>query len=130
MSNIDPGHDPMKEVERISMLEPAKASIGEPPPKQSMAALVVDLVRPYRKWLIIVFIAMLVETAMTLLAPWPLKVIIDNVVGSHKMPEWLGWAKDLPMGNSKEGLAAWAGISIILIALIGGVAGYIDNYYT
>ena len=130
MSNIDPGHDLMKEVERIAMLEPAKIAMAEPKPKQGMAALIIELIRPYRKWLIIVFVAMLVETAMTILAPWPLKVIIDNVVGTHKMPEWLDWVKDLPMGNTKQGLAAWAGVSIIIIALFGGIAGYIDNYYT
>ena len=38
--------------------------------------------RPYRGWLIIVFVAMLIETAMSIAAPWPLKIILDNVVGS------------------------------------------------
>ena len=57
-------------------------------------------------------------------------MVIDNVVGTHKMPEWLDWVKDLPMGGTKQGLAAWAGVSIILIALVGGIATYIDNYYT
>ena len=47
---------------------------------KSLFTLVRELVRPYRKWLIIVFIAMLIETAMSLAAPWPLKIILDNVV--------------------------------------------------
>ena len=95
-----------------------------------MLDLILEMVHPYKRWLIVVFLAMLVETGMTLLAPWPLKVVIDNVVGTHKMPEWLDWVKDLPMGDTKQGLAIWAGVSIILIALIGGIATYIDNYYT
>ena len=37
----------------------------------------------------IILLAMLVETAMSLAAPWPLKIIIDNVVGNHKLPHWL-----------------------------------------
>ncbi|OAI41389.1 ABC transporter [Verrucomicrobia bacterium SCGC AG-212-E04] len=95
-----------------------------------MVGLVVELVRPYHKWLIIVFIAMLIETAMSLAAPWPLKVIIDNVVGTHKMADWLMWVHDLPGGGTKSGLAVWAGVAIVLIALIGGIATYIDNYFT
>jgi subfamily B ATP-binding cassette protein MsbA len=73
---------------------------------------------------------MLIETAMSLAAPWPLKVVIDNVVGTHPLPEWLHWVHDLPGGTTKQGLALWAGVSLVLIALIGGVAAYIDNYFT
>jgi subfamily B ATP-binding cassette protein MsbA len=58
-----------------------------------MAGLILDLIRPYRAWLAIVFGAMLVETAMSLAAPWPLKVVIDSVVGGHELPEWLGWKR-------------------------------------
>ncbi len=92
--------------------------------------LILGLVKPYRGWLTIVFIAMIVETAMSLAAPWPLKVVIDNVVGNHKLPEWLLWIHDLPFANSRTGLALFAGISIVVIAAIGAVASYIDNYYT
>ena len=99
-------------------------------PTRSMSGLVLDLLRPYSKWLIIVLVAMLIETAMSLAAPWPLKVVIDNVVGTHPLPEWLHWVHDLPGGTTKEGLALWAGISLVLIALVGGIAAYIDNYFT
>ncbi len=99
-------------------------------PGQSMPALVLELVRPYSKWLAIVLAAMLIETTMSLAAPWPLKVVIDNVVGTHSLPEWLLWMHDLPGGTSKQGLALWAGVGLILIALIGGIAAYIDKYYT
>ena len=128
MSPIEPGKDLAAETGRVAMLNPVAPP--ESRPRQGMVSLIRELVKPYRKWLSIVFIAMLVETAMTLVAPWPLKVIIDNVVGTHKMPEWLEWVKDLPLGGTKEGLAVWAGVAIILIALVGGVASYIDNYYT
>ena len=54
---------------------------------QSIAAFVLDLIRPYRSWVLIVFGAMLVETVMSLAAPWPLKIVIDNVVQSRPLPE-------------------------------------------
>jgi subfamily B ATP-binding cassette protein MsbA len=92
--------------------------------------LVVELLRPYRSWLIIILLAMLVETAMSLAAPWPLKVILDNVVGTHKPPHWLAPFQDSLFGHSKMQLAALAGIVTVLIAALGAVASYIDNYYT
>jgi ABC-type multidrug transport system fused ATPase/permease subunit len=97
---------------------------------KSLSSLVFDLIRPYNKWLVIIFLAMLLETAMSLLGPWPLKIIIDNVVGHHALPGWLSWINDLTAGDSKMAIAAAAAVGLVLIALIGGIAGYIDNYYT
>jgi subfamily B ATP-binding cassette protein MsbA len=97
---------------------------------KSMGAFILELIRPYRGWLIIVFIAMLVETAMSLAGPWPIKVIIDNVVGSHELPHWLRWVHDLPFARDKMGLALCAALATVLIAAIGSLADYIDNYYT
>jgi subfamily B ATP-binding cassette protein MsbA len=53
---------------------------------------------------------MLVETAMSLAAPWPLKVVIDSVVGGRKLPEWLGWLRDFSWGENRTGLALAAGL--------------------
>ena len=99
-------------------------------PSKSLTRLVLELIRPYNKWVLVIFAAMLLETAMSLLAPWPLKIIIDNVVGHHALPEWLRWIKDLPFETDKMAIAGAAAIGLVLIALIGGIAGYIDNYYT
>ena len=87
------------------MTEPADttAPTASPqPPEQTgkaMMRLVLELVRPYRGWLIVVFGAMLLETAMSLAAPWPLKIILDNVVGRHKLPEMLTWLRDFSFGS-------------------------------
>ena len=97
---------------------------------QSLTLLVMTLIKPYKKWLVLIFLAMLLETAMSLLAPWPLKIVIDNVVGHHALPHWLFWLRDASMGKNKMEIAALAAFGIMLIALIGGIAGYFDNYFT
>jgi ABC-type multidrug transport system fused ATPase/permease subunit len=89
-----------------------------------------ELLAPYRGWIAIILLAMLVETAMSLAAPWPLKVILDNVVGTHKAPEWLDSFRGSLLGDNKLALAAVAGIATVLIAALGAFASYIDNYYT
>jgi ABC-type multidrug transport system fused ATPase/permease subunit len=99
-------------------------------PSGGKTRLVRELLRPYRGWIAIILLAMLVETAMSLAAPWPLKVILDNVVGTHKAPQWLAPFQSSLFGHSKMQLAALAGIITVLIAALGAVASYIDNYYT
>lgn len=95
-----------------------------------MSRLVLDLLRPYRGWLVIVFAAMLVEIAVGLAAPWPLKLVIDDALGNHHLPHWLEWAHDYGFGKHTLGVALFAGVATLAIALAGAIAGYIDNYYT
>ncbi|MGA7223261.1 MAG: ABC transporter ATP-binding protein [Candidatus Acidiferrales bacterium] len=96
-----------------------------------MLRLIRELVRPYRIALSLVFIAMLVQTAATLAAPWPLKVILDSVVDHRPLPHWLAHAVEPFMANGdRMRLATIAAIALVLIAAIGALASYIQNYYT
>jgi ABC-type multidrug transport system fused ATPase/permease subunit len=101
-----------------------------PPEERQLTRLVLQLVRPYRGWLVIVFIAMLAEIAMSLAAPWPLKLVLDDALVHHKLPDWLAWAHDYGIGRNTLGVALFAGLSTLLIALIAAIATYVDNYYT
>src|ERR1700743_3402847 len=96
-----------------------------------MSRLVMDLLRPYRRWLGIVIVAMLIETAMGLAAPWPLKLVIDDALGNHHLPQWLDWAHEYAgFGKHTLGVALFAGVATLAIAIVGAIASYIDNYYT
>ena len=100
------------------------------PGRGGMTPLVMDLVRPYRGWLTIILIAMLVETVMSLAGPWPLKIVLDSVVGHHPLPHWLVGLLGPGIADHKMGLAAAAAAGLVLIAVIGSAATYVDNYYT
>jgi subfamily B ATP-binding cassette protein MsbA len=74
---------------------------------------------------------MLVQTAMSVAGPWPLKIILDNVVGTHKLsPEMTHLLGPLLRGEGKMKIAEAAAIAAVLIALIGAAMSYIANYYT
>jgi ABC-type multidrug transport system fused ATPase/permease subunit len=93
--------------------------------------LLRNLIRPYRAKLFFILLAMLVQTLMSLAAPWPLKIVLDNVVGSHKLPSWLdNVLKPVLAGSSKMEIAAAAATMVVVIALVGALASYIANYYT
>jgi ABC-type multidrug transport system fused ATPase/permease subunit len=96
-----------------------------------MLRFIGSLIRPYRSTLVIIFLAMLVETAMSLATPWPLKIILDSVVGTHKLAPWLHrLIGPLLESGSRVQVAVIAALAFVLIAVIGAVASYIDNYYT
>ena len=92
--------------------------------------LVLSLLKPYHAWLAIVLVAMLVEVLMSLAAPWPLKLVLDDALGAHHLPAWLEWAHRAGIDRNTRGVALFAGLATILIAVVGGIATYIDNYYT
>ena len=96
-----------------------------------MLSLIWSLLKPYRSSLVIILAAMLVQTAMSVATPWPLKIILDNVVGEHKLPPWLDdFLRPFMTSGGKMQIAAAAAIATILIALLGAAASYLANYYT
>jgi len=93
--------------------------------------LVRNLIRPYLGSLSIILAAMLIETLMGLAAPWPLKVVLDNVVGNHKLPLWLSHLLTTVLkGDGKMSIAVGAALAVVAIATLGALASYIANYYT
>ena len=96
-----------------------------------MFALIRSLTRPYRGILLIILLTMIIETAMSVAGPWPLKIILDNVVGTHKLsPELTHLLGPFVRGASKMTIAGVAAIGAVMIALIGALASYAANYYT
>jgi subfamily B ATP-binding cassette protein MsbA len=84
------------------------------------------LLRPYSSLLALAFAAMLVESAMDLLEPWPLKVILDYVIGSKTPPPWLaGWLID---SESRLTVLNGAIAAVMGIALVGAVSSYTERY--
>jgi ABC-type multidrug transport system fused ATPase/permease subunit len=96
-----------------------------------MLRFIGGLIRPYRRTLVVIFLAMLVETVMSLASPWPLKIILDNVIGDHKLTPWLHHLiGPLLEQGSRLHVAFLAALAFVLIAVLQSIASYIDNYYT
>ena len=96
-----------------------------------MLRFIGGLIRPYRGTLAIILLAMLVETLMSLAAPWPLKIILDNVVSDKKMAPWMHDLLHplLEHGNRLHIALIAAGLYVAISAL-SALASYIENYYT
>ena len=96
-----------------------------------MYPLVWSLLKPYRGTLLIILLAMLLQMVATVATPWPLKIVLDNVVGEHKLPHWLDdFLRPFMHGGTKMEIAAAAAIALVLIVVLGAVASYVANYCT
>jgi ABC-type multidrug transport system fused ATPase/permease subunit len=112
------------------MMRIVTAESSPDPSVPSMPRLVLALATPYHAWLTIIVIAMLAETAAGLAAPWPLKIVIDHVVDGEPIPPWLVRMLGPAVAGSGAAVAAAATVGVVLLAAIGGLASYLDNYYT
>jgi ATP-binding cassette subfamily B protein len=69
---------------------------------------------------------MLVETGLSLAAPWPLKLVVDYGFGHRRYPAWLAGLK----GLSPAGLAGAAALGGLVLLTVAAVAGYLVTYLT
>jgi ABC-type multidrug transport system fused ATPase/permease subunit len=74
--------------------------------------------------------ATLVQMAMALAVPWPLKSVLDSVVGNHPAPLWISWLLPALGGNTKVHIAEAAALLTVAIAAVTGAAMYAGSYLT
>lgn len=93
--------------------------------------LVFDyLLRPHWKSLLIAFIAVALESVADLMEPWPIKVVLDYVIGQKPPPEWMANFIASVFGQDKLAVLNFAAISVVAIAGLGAVSSYTEKYLT
>jgi ATP-binding cassette, subfamily B, bacterial len=85
--------------------------------KPKIGRRVVREMRPYLSSIGFLFLASLSAVPLTLITPLPLKLIVDNVVGSQPLPGYLGWLTQDPSAVPKETVVAIA-IGILLVGTV------------
>jgi ATP-binding cassette, subfamily B, bacterial len=91
---------------------------------------ITHLLRPHWQALSIAFIAVLGESGTDLLAPWPLKIIFDYVLGSKQMPGWLAGLVQTTTGGDKQSILTFAAVAVIVIAIVGALSSYTEDFLT
>jgi ATP-binding cassette subfamily B protein len=88
------------------------------------------LLRPHVKGLTIGIAAVVVEGAASLAEPWPLKVVLDNVLRSKPGHGWLNQLILSAAGTDKLAILKFAALAVLLIAAVGAVSNYTEKYIT
>jgi ABC-type multidrug transport system fused ATPase/permease subunit len=91
---------------------------------------IVGLARPYWKSLVIAFVALVAGAVAGLLEPWPLKVVIDNLLQAEALPEPIGGLVANMFGSGASGVLNFAVAAVAGIAIVGAVSAYFQTYLT
>jgi len=81
--------------------------------------------KPHWRGLLILVVTMLANIGLDLLRPWPIKLVVDNVLGHESIP---GILRALPGVEGRHGLLIWVAIGTVLIFLLGTVTNMIYTY--
>jgi subfamily B ATP-binding cassette protein MsbA len=90
----------------------------------------VGLLRPHGWSLSLALLAVLGETGADLLDPWPLKIIVDNVLQSKHLPAWLSTVVSHTAGQDKLSVLNFAVLAVAAIAVVGAISSYLESYLT
>ena len=93
--------------------------------------LIGRLIRPHWKALAIALLAVLGETLADVLEPWPIKIVVDNILQSKKLPGAVGrrWSRACSAPNTFA-ILNFALAAVLLIAVVGAVSSYTEKYLT
>ena len=83
--------------------------------------------RPEWRGLVVLAVTMLANVGLDLLRPWPLKLVVDNVLGHAGLPSALS---SLPGVHGRHGLLVWVVVATLLIFLLGTVTNVAYTYYS
>ncbi len=98
-------------------------------PNRRSALTIVGLLRPHWKGMTVALVGVAGETAAALLEPWPLKVVLDYLLQSRPLPEWLAPVVDW-IGGGKLAVLNVAVLAVALIAVAGAASTYLTDYLT
>ncbi len=83
--------------------------------------------KPEWRGLLVLIATMLANIALDLLRPWPIKLVVDNVLGDAGLPHVL---RSLPGVNGRHGLLVWVVVATLLIFLLGTVTNMAYTYFS
>ena len=83
---------------------------------------------PYTPHIAFIVLALSCAAALEIVMPWPLKYIVDNVLGGRPFDDPVGRLLVTQMGSEPRALTAVFGLSIICLAILSGLMVFASNY--
>jgi ATP-binding cassette subfamily B protein/subfamily B ATP-binding cassette protein MsbA len=78
--------------------------------------------------ILLLCLTMVADIALELARPWPLALVIDNVLGHKHTPQVI--SSVLPGSSTPHGLLLWAVIATVLIFVLGTASSTFYNYFS
>ena len=93
------------------------------------ALSIASLLRPYWPQMLLAFVAVAGEAGAALLEPWPLKIVLDNLLQHRALPGWLAPAATW-IGGGSLAILNVAVVAVAAIALAGALSSYLNTWLT
>jgi ATP-binding cassette subfamily B protein len=107
-----------------------KTEKSRPKLKLSSKLKIVDLLRPHWGALLLAFCAVLGETITDVLEPWPVKIVVDNLLQHKRLPGWIGRMVISLFGDNSHAILNFAVGAVAAIAIVGALSSYAEKYLT
>ena len=91
---------------------------------------VLQLLRPHYRLLGLGLLAIGGESIADLLQPWPLKIVLDNVIAHKDSHGWLFAFIRHTAGTKPHQILLFACFSVVLIAILDAICTYSEKYIT
>src|SRR3984893_507144 len=88
------------------------------------------LIRPHWKTLSFAIVAVMGVIVTDIFEPWPIKIVVDNLLQSKKLPNWLGHFVSGIFGQDKLAILNFAVAAVAVIAVVGAISSYFEKYLT
>jgi subfamily B ATP-binding cassette protein MsbA len=88
------------------------------------------LLGPHWKALTLALFAVLIETATDVLEPWPIKMVIDNILQAKPLPGWLSRMVGSLFAHDQLAVLNFAVTAVAVIAVTGAISAYSEKYLT
>ena len=88
------------------------------------------IVRPHWKVLTLALLAVVGETVADIVAPWPITIVVDNVLQGKRLHGTLEAIVTLIFGQNSSSLLVFALALVLLVAIVGGISTYVEKYLT
>ncbi len=91
---------------------------------------ILEVLRPHSKALTLGLLAVVGESIASLLEPWPLKIVLDNVLKFRPIQGWLNPLIVSIAGTDKLAVVKFAALAVLAIAVLDALCSYAEKYLT
>lgn len=89
-----------------------------------------ELLKPHQGQLWFGLLAITGESVADVLGPWPLKIVLDNVIGHKQSHGWLMHLITRTAGTSPKQILLFACVAVLAIALLDSICTYGEKWVT
>jgi len=101
-----------------------------PPMGKARDLTISTLLHPHWKALAAGMVAVIGGAAADILQPWPLKIVLDNILKTKPSHGWLNQLMVSIAGPDTLAILNLAAVAVVIIAVVGAICSYAEKYLT